>query len=102
MRGTIVAQIAISQADKSVQKREIIMGKHLFLDWGDATKAVCEFCGHPFGSKSIIAEGSRPECHAQITSDDRKAAWCVVCGNALHGDEAGLELCWECLLEDML
>src|SRR5208337_3395653 len=41
MRGTIVAQIAISQADKSVQKREIIMGKHLFLDWGDETNAVC-------------------------------------------------------------
>jgi len=100
MRGTIVAQIAISQADKSVQKREIIMGKHLFLDWGDETNAVCRHCGHPFGSWSVIEKGFCPGCHATITEEEKKNSWCAMCGGALRPDERGMGECWNCIVGD--
>ena len=92
LRDTIKGQMATSLADgvdEIISEKGDNHGQALFLDFGDATNAICRHCGHPFGSWSVIEKGFCPECHAVITEEEKKNSWCVMCGGALRPDERG-------------
>jgi hypothetical protein len=71
------------------------MGDHFECD---QTNATCNHCGHPFEHTGVIEGGSCPGCKNPITREEIERGWCVDCGKALHGDEAGMESCWDCIV----
>jgi predicted RNA-binding Zn-ribbon protein involved in translation (DUF1610 family) len=67
------------------------------IDMEDQTNAVCESCQEPLETWTNIMKGFCPHCKIVITKSEREEGWCIDCGKALHGDEAGMEQCWDCI-----
>jgi len=99
-KGTIsIPELAIDLAGGvGNTQKEIIMGSYSAEIAEDQTNAVCQHCGHPFESGKVIEGRSCPGCHNPITGEELERGWCIDCGAALRSDEAGMELCWNCVV----